>query len=158
MSIARRSALASIMIRAHRAARRMRDLFDSYAAALSHALKCVYRSAQALAFISRNAGRELVARFVKADGTVRRMRFTTPAAPYVTGGVVTVCDLDNGGETRRVNLDTLAEITPAPAPADRAPVARRAADRPTPGDLDADMNEMTDDELDAHAEALFGNG
>ena len=55
--------------------------FDTYAAALSHALKCVYRSAQALAFISRNAGREMIARFVKADGTVRRMRFTTPAAP-----------------------------------------------------------------------------
>ena len=70
---------------------------------------------------------------------------------------MTVQDLDNDGQTRRVNLDTLAEITPAPAPTDRGPVARRA-DRPVIGDLEADVNEMTDDELDAHAEALFGNG
>ncbi len=75
MSFARRSALASIMRRAHKAARRMLAHFATYRAALSYALRCVYRAAQAKAYLHANAARVLVARFVKADGSVRRMRF-----------------------------------------------------------------------------------
>ncbi len=108
------------MRRAHRAARRMRPHFDSYAAALAYALRCVHRSARALAYLARHRGRVLLARFVKADGSVRRMRLRYDGdAP--SGGTVRVFDLERpapwgGYETRSLNLDTLASIRPAPLP------------------------------------------
>ena len=153
MTIARRSILASIMRRAHEAARRMRSLFATYREALSHALKCVYRSAQAKAYLKANAARVLLARFVKADGSVRRMRFVYTLGRPETDGTVTVWDYERGA-TRRINLDTLAEIIPAPAP-DRAPMPRAAVAVDVTA-FDADMNAMTDEELDAHARAFFG--
>jgi hypothetical protein len=152
MSNARRLSLASIMRRAHTAARRMRALFATYREALAYALKSVYRSAAALAFLKANAYRRLACRFVKADGTVRSMVFTCPADPIVKDGLVTVFDVE-AQSGRRINLDTLAQITHAPAPAQRAPAPRAAIDVTA---YDADVDAMTDEELDAHAQALFG--
>ena len=47
-----------------------------------------------------------------------------------------------------MNLDTLGFIKPAP---DRKPVAAR----PVIGDWNADISQMTADEMDAHSAALF---
>ena len=117
------------MKRAHRAARRMRAHFATYHASLAYALRCVYRSAHALDYLVRHEGRPLLARFVKADGTVRRMRLRYDGAP-IRRGTVPVFDLERpapwgGYERRSLNLDTLAEITPAPPAA--APALRLAA-------------------------------
>jgi hypothetical protein len=153
MSNARRSALASIMRRAHRAARRMRALFATYREALAYALRCVYRAADALAFLTANEGRQMFARFVKADGSVRRMRFLFNAdKARATSGTITVLDMDKS-ETRRINLDTQAPAPAQRAPAQRAPAQRAAVDVTA---YDADVDAMTDEELDAHAQALFG--
>ena len=88
MSNARRLALASIMRRAHKAARRMRPHFATYRAALSAAMVRVWASAKAAAYLAANVGRTLVARFVKADSTVREMTFTYDGKPVASGSVL----------------------------------------------------------------------
>ncbi len=145
MSNARRRYLASVMTRAHKAARRMRPHFATYRAALSAAMRRVYASAKAAAYLAANTGRTLVARFVKADSTVREMTFTYDGKPVSSGSVV-VTDTAKSAR-RRVNLDTLDFIKPAP---DRAPVQR-----PRIGDWNADISQMTAEEMDAHSAALF---
>lgn len=62
MPARQRHHLARIMKRAHRAARRMRAHFATYRASLAYALRCVYRSARALAYLACHQGRALIAR------------------------------------------------------------------------------------------------
>ena len=148
MSNARRCYLASVMTRAHKAARRMRPHFATYRAALSAAMKRVWAARHAAAYLAANVGRTLVARFVKADSTVRNMTFTYDGKPAISGSVL-VTDTARRAR-RRVNLDTLGFIRPA----DRPAVA--PAPRPKVGDWNADVSKMSADELDAHSLALFG--
>ena len=158
MCFARRSALASIMRRAHKAARRMLAHFATYRAALSYALRCVYRAAQAKAYLHANAARVLVARFVKADRSVRRMRFVYTLGRPETDGTVTVWDYDKSA-TRQINLDTLAKIAPALERNERPPVARAAEPaepRPVAVLESLPMEDLTLEELDVLSENWFG--
>ena len=75
MTVSFRHRLSSIMRRAHKAARRLRAHFASYRDAIAFALRRIYAEASARAYLAKNAGRDLLARFVKADGSVRVMRF-----------------------------------------------------------------------------------
>lgn len=136
----------------------MRSLFATYRAALSHALKCVYRAAQAKAYLKANAACVLLARFVKADGSVRRMRFVYTLGRNETESSVTVWDYERSG-TRQINLDTLAEITHAPEREERPPVARAAAPagpRPVAVLDTLPAEELTREELDILSEHWFG--
>ena len=141
------TALNALTLRIDRAAARMGSQIGAdHAAAL--ALRNVASADRTLAYIRRNAGRPLTARFVKADGSVRVMRFLGDADAKMSGGCVAVFDLERR-ETRRVNLDTLACIGPAPA------IVQRDAPAPV---LPAASAEMTDDELDAMSREWFDTG
>ena len=141
------NALNAITARIDRAALRMSSQISAdHAAAL--ALRNVARADSTLAYIRRNAGKPLTARFAKADGSVRVMRFLGDADAKMSGGLVTVFDLERS-EARRVNLDTLAALGPAPFVVTR--------DAPAPA-LPAASADMTDDELDAMSLEWFGTG
>ena len=126
MSFARRHRLASIMRRAHKAARRLRSHFASYRDAIAFALRRVYAEAAARAYLAKNAGRDLLARFVKADGSVRVMRFQfLGERGRSSDGCVKVWDLERG-DWRVVNLDTVAFIRRATGQSQREPMRRAA--------------------------------
>ena len=126
MSFARRRRLASIMLRAHKAARRLRDHFGSYRDAIAFALRRVYAEAAARAYLAKNAGRDLLARFVKADGSVRVMRFVYEGdRSRQSDGCVRVYDLDRG-DWRTLNLDTVAFIRRAVERGQAEPMRRAA--------------------------------
>lgn len=119
MTVPRRNRLASIMRRAHEAARRMRARFETYRAALAFALRNVYRAEARLEAIFNKRGAFMYARFVKKDGTIREMQFTYgwkqkqhDEAAGAPANLVTVLDMKTR-EYRRINLDTLAEVRPA---------------------------------------------
>ena len=113
MSFVRRNRLASIMRRAHKAARRLRAHFGSYRAALAFALRRIYAEQAARAYLVKHAGRDLLARFVKADGSVRMMRFVYEGdRSRQSDGCVRVYDLDRG-DWRTLNLDTCGFIRSA---------------------------------------------
>ena len=126
MSFARRHRLASIMLRAHKAARRLRAHFTSYRDAIAFALRRVYAEAAARAYLSKNAGRDLLARFVKADGSVRVMRFVYEGdRSRQSDGCVRVWDLERD-DWRVVNLDTVAFIRRAVERGQRRQMQRAA--------------------------------
>lgn len=141
------TSLNALTLRIDRAATRMGGLLSDDAA-LSLALRNVASADRSLAFIRRNAGKPLTARFAKANGSVRVMRFLGDADATMQRGCVRVFDLERGA-MRSVNLDTLAAIGPAPA------VVRRDAPAPV---LPAASAEMTDDELDVMSREWFDTG
>jgi hypothetical protein len=144
MTADRRNHLAEIMRRAHAAARRTRAYFASYREALSAALRCVYRAASARAYLAANRGRTLYARFVKATGEVRHMRFRYDGDGAALSGkrhLVRVWDLEKGAY-RSLCLDTLACI-------------KRAAD-PTPEPPTPEPKRSKAKEMEAYLAEIFG--